>query len=182
MGERADRTGPGRGRAARPTRARAGFSLVGVLVTTTIIAVALGSLSGSVLSSFRLNRTNEETAIAFEAARQMADRIQIGAFSGIFEDFNGTPAANFTVAGLTPSLEDGDGIVGEVLFPVSDAGALREDVDDANLGMPRDLDGDGEVDALDHGDDYILLPVTVRLRWRGVTGERVFELHRLLIQ
>jgi hypothetical protein len=33
-------------------------------------------------------------------------------------------------------------------------------------GLPADLNGDGVVEASPRDDDYLMLPVVVRLRWR----------------
>jgi hypothetical protein len=51
--------------------------------------------------------------------------------------------------------------------PSSGTGAnvLREDAVLPEFGLPFDLNGDGTLDALDHGADYMALPFTVRLRW-----------------
>ena len=44
---------------------------------------------------------------------------------------------------------------------------VQEDFVEPRWGMPRDLSGDSLVDANPHHDDYIALPVTVRLEWIG---------------
>ena len=51
------------------------------------------------------------------------------------------------------------------------------------LGMPRDLNNDGIVDAQDHAHDCILLPVKVRLEWKskcGRHGKRSLEIYSML--
>jgi len=53
------------------------------------------------------------------------------------------------------------------------------------LGCPRDLNGDGDDD--DHlvsggVDGYVILPVTVRLKWRGAAGDCLQEYHAVLTQ
>jgi len=48
------------------------------------------------------------------------------------------------------------------------------------MGMPRDLDGDGDVEVVDVSGNYRLLPVVVRLRWRGFSGERSMEAQTLI--
>jgi hypothetical protein len=53
---------------------------------------------------------------------------------------------------------------------------LREDYDDEALGMPRDLNGDNVIDSVNHKFDYLVLPVRVRIEWRGTTGARKFEI------
>jgi len=100
------------------------------------------------------------------------------------------PGSGFAVKGLTPRASDTDGMVGSVVFPGSVAafvlpGALsthqlREDTIDPLLGMPRDLNNDGVIDALDHADDYRILPVRVRLDWRGPGGGSAFEVRTIL--
>jgi hypothetical protein len=69
-----------------------------------------------------------------------------------------------------------------VIFPTVAGlpGQLREDAVNSLLGMPRDLNGDGAVDAASHASDYKLLPVQVRVRWRSPSGPGVVELHTLL--
>jgi hypothetical protein len=57
---------------------------------------------------------------------------------------------------------------------------LREDVVLPDLGMPRDLNGDGVVDASNHDVDYTLLPVLVRVRWRSASGTGQFELRTMI--
>jgi hypothetical protein len=78
---------------------------------------------------------------------------------------------------------DPDGFPGEIVFPITLVGGvpqLREDVVNAKLGMPRDLNGDGVVDANNHAGNYQLLPVLVRVRWRGVGGNGLVELPTML--
>ncbi len=59
---------------------------------------------------------------------------------------------------------------------------LREDFQNAALGMPRDLNGDSMIDAADHAEDYILLPILIRVEWQGAHGPRVMELHSMLTE
>ena len=134
--------------------------------------------------------------MARDAMRQMAERIQDEDFQDIYFLHNDDPADDpdgagtapgnaFVVPGLNPRAADADGIVGTILFPTVVTGAktqLREDVASKQLGMPRDLNGDGNVDKFDHAGDYILLPMTVRLEWRGMSGDRSLVLDLLLVE
>ena len=52
---------------------------------------------------------------------------------------------------------------------------LREDIVDATLGLPRDLDGDNVIDDKNHALDYLLLPVRVEIEWQSATGVRRFS-------
>lgn len=59
---------------------------------------------------------------------------------------------------------------------------LREDMDLADLGMPRDLNGDTVIDALDHRYDSRVLPVCVRVSWKGRYGDRSMDVYTLLTE
>lgn len=147
-------------------------------IAAAVLAIAITSLMSLIVSSITLSRVNHETSIAHEAARRTIEQLQGTDFGDIFAVWGANP--NFAVRGLTPQLGDADGLVGQVSFPTV-AGQLREDVADAGLGMPRDLDGDGAVDAADHSGDYVVLPVRVRLSWRGVSGDRAVDLTTMLM-
>lgn len=49
---------------------------------------------------------------------------------------------------------------------------LREDTVDPNLGMPRDLNGDGVIDGLNHASDYVILPVRIEVKWSESGADR----------
>ena len=161
-----------------------------------VLVVAVGGLSGALMSGINLSRSNDELELARARAFAMAEEIQASNFDDIFALFNedpdddpggiGTaPGAGFEIEGLVATGDDADGMVGRVIFPTEDndvAGLeLREDVIDPALGMPRDLNGDGAVDGLNHEDDYVILPITVRIEWRGVSGNSQTEVNLLLI-
>ena len=59
---------------------------------------------------------------------------------------------------------------------------LREDYHDPELGLPRDLNGDSIIDAEDHAEDYILLPVLIRVEWAGRFGPRTYDTHTMLAE
>lgn len=182
---------------------RGGFSLVEVAILAVLLLVAIGGLSGAVLSSLRLSRTTEESTLGDEAARALAAHMQTQNFRQLFWLYNANPlddpggkgtgpGAAFDVAGLTPRPGDADGRVGRIVFPTVDlpggAQALREDVVDPRLGMPfqgmagRDLNGDDAFDALDHANDYVILPARVIVEWTGAGGDRSYELDVVLTQ
>lgn len=175
---------------------RSGFSMVEVAILTVLLLVAVGGLSGAVLSSVRLSRATEESALAADAARALAARMQSGTFSELFRRYNadpdddpdgpGTaPGAAFDVLGLTARTGDADGRVGRIVFPSVPTGigtgeVLREDVVDERLGMPRDLTGNGNtLDATDR--DYLVLPARLIVEWSGTSGNRQVELDVLVV-
>jgi len=181
------RIGPGV-RARRDTR---GFSLLEVALLSIFLLVAIGGLSGAVLSSLRLSRATEESAHADAAVRALAADMQTGAFDALFRLYNGDPGDDpvpgtgpgnaFDVRGLEPVRNDPDGRVGEVIFP-GDGVTLREDWNDRLLGMPRDLDllepdADPSVATA-----YRILPLVVRVRWNGAAGVQQVQLTGTLAQ
>ncbi len=179
----------------RCAHTRGGFSLLEVTVAIVVLLVALGGLSGTVLSTTRLSRSTEELAVADAAARQMAAELRATTFADVFAAYNqgpfddpdgiGTgPGANFVVEGLTPRRDDPDGLVGRIVFPTREVAGveeLREDLEDDALGMPRDLDGDG-LDADDHSTDYLVLPVSIVVEWIGAAGEGEVRLDLILTE
>ena len=175
--------------------ARDGFSLIEITVAITVMLAAVLFILQASVQAHRLARTNRETALATAAARQALEQVQAETFSDAFARFNdadaddpggiGTaPGSTFDVPGLRPSPDDVDGIVGQITFPdqMSLLGVLelREDVNDPQLELPRDLNGDGAVDALDHSGDYRLLPVRVELEWSGHNGNRTLVVNSLI--
>jgi len=158
-------------------RSRSGFTLVDVALASTILIVAAGGLIGTVLSTSRLARTTEESSDAYEAARAITETIYATDATDVFATF--TAASNFAVPGLNIQDGDADGFVGQIVFPTI-GGQLREDSTDGSLGMPRDLNGDGVIDALDHSGDYVILPLTIRMQWQGVSGDQTADLTLLL--
>lgn len=175
---------------------REAFSLIEVTILALLLLVAMGGLSGAVLSSLRLSRVTEESVLADEAARALGARMQVTAFDSIFKQYNANPAddlvlpgtavgAAFDVRGLTARQDDADGRVGRIVFPAIDlpggVQALREDVVDARLGMlaGRDLNLDG--DAIDDvTNTYQLLPARLIVEWTGAGGNRSYELDLVL--
>lgn len=171
---------------------RGGFTLLELMLVVSVLLFALLMFSQSMGSAAKLGDVNRETRIALDAARE---RIEIlrgeEDFSTVFALYNddpsddplaGAPGSGFTVFGLDPADDDGDGMVGEILFPTADSFGqlvLRESIEDEALGMPRDLNADGDL-LDDLTDDYRILPVLVRLRWKGRTGVRSMEVQTLL--
>jgi hypothetical protein len=177
---------------------RRGFSLVEVAILALLLLVGVGGLSSAVLSSVRLARSTEESALADETARALGARMQAVTFRDIFATYNGypdddpggpgtAPGGAFDVRGLTPRADDPDGRVGRIVFPVvelmSGAEALREDVVDPRLGMAAGRDLNGDMDTVDDATaDYQILPARLIVEWTGAGGNRSYELDLVLVQ
>lgn len=165
--------------------------MIELMITAMILSIGIVSFMLALTSSMRLGRACHQKDVAVNAVRQMIERLREASFSSVFVRYNedgsddpggaGTaPGPNFAVEDLKPVLGDTDGNVGKIIFPTS-GNQLREDITDTDLGMPRDLNGDTTVDDQDHSGDYIILPVTVRVEWRGVAGNWSVEMKALLV-
>jgi prepilin-type N-terminal cleavage/methylation domain-containing protein len=160
---------------------RRGLSLVEILFASSIFAVAAGATTYTLIKTTFLSRSTRETSRALEAAEGILETLKSEEFDKVFARFNATnaddsgtsPGSDFAVPELDARAADADGLAGRILFP-GDGVTLQETVVDRGLGMPRDLNGDG--DALDAGTTYTVLPVRVRVEWRGSTGDRFIEL------
>jgi type II secretory pathway pseudopilin PulG len=169
------------------TRARAAFSIIEVMLVLTILTVGIGMFAGTLGSVMGLGPSLRESARATESARSAVESLRALPFDQVWATYNADPAddpggagtapgAAFDIAGLSPVPGDPDGRVGRIVFPEL-GGELREDVADDGLGTPRDLNLDGAVDGADHAGDYRVLPVLVRVEWKGKGPARQLDLH-----
>lgn len=164
--------------------------MVEVMVVFVVLTVAMAMFTSTMASTARQRMTKRESSIAAEAGRRMLEVLRAGVHEQTFARYNAAPeddpggagsapGRHFDVPGLAPVPDDPDGFVGEIVFS-SSGPTLREDTVMPELGMSRDLDADGEVDALDHAGDYEVLPVLVRMRWQSRNGPRQMEMFTLL--
>ena len=164
-------------RRPRPATSRAGFSMLEVMLVMIVMTLAISMLAGTISSTAKMGPLQIENAIATEAARKNLEFMRIHELTEVFARFNADPAddpdgagtapgQNFQVEGLSPRAGDADGMCGRIRFP-GDGIDLREDVNDGQLGMPRDLNLDGVVETVDVSDSYVILPVEVRIEWRA---------------
>jgi type II secretory pathway pseudopilin PulG len=163
--------------------------LIEVMVAASVMVVGLMGFLQVLVLGLGSSSANREADLATDAARQLVETMQSETFTDLFRRYNADPSddpggvatapgANFTVPGLDPIQGDPDGFVGQVILPsmwVVGVESVREDVQSPSLGMPRDLNGDGVVDNASHSADYGILPVMVRLQWRGATGTSRME-------
>lgn len=175
---------------------RSGFSMIELLIAMMVMLVAVSMYASTVTSNVRQRIVNHERLVATQAARNMLETLRNQEFTRTWALFNGDPAddpagegtapgQHFDVPGLQAAETDQDGCVGSIVFPAlwdgpGSAWELREDVSDAVMGMPRDLNGDSVLDAKDHADDYLILPVRVEIAWEGRAGRREFVLHTMI--
>jgi type II secretory pathway component PulJ len=183
---------PGTGKTAS---GNAGFTLLELMLTGTLLAIAACGMAAVMVNSMVLTKANKENATAREAARQILEQIEDIPAREVFAVFGGGPmpaeeetATQEETATETlpppPSseiLESGN-LTARIVFPTGGTkGVLREDIKDPSLGMPRDLNGDGVIDSENHATDYRILPVKVEVTWNGVNGESTYEMCTVLL-
>lgn len=179
---------PGDIRRPAPRRAARGTTLIEVAIAASVMVIGLLGFMQVIAMSVGSSTANRQADLATQAAREVIEQIQAANFATLHTTYGvlpGGPAPGnaFDVPGLDPDPADPDGRVGEIRMPVLTVGGavqVREDLQLPELGMPRDLNGDGAQDALDHSVDKRVLPVLVRLRWRGATGISRMEFRTLV--
>jgi type II secretory pathway pseudopilin PulG len=176
----------GQGKGAHALRAAPGFTLIEMMVSFSALLIVLLGFSRMLLSSHMASSTTHEATLAKEAARSMVEVLQATALEDIYPSYNANPAddpgvagsapgAGFAVRGLDAPQDDADGLPGLILFP-EQGGVLSELAVKPQYGWPMDMDRDGDDNGTaDVSDGYRLLPVVVRVEWRGSGGDGKVE-------
>jgi hypothetical protein len=160
--------------------------MVEVMIAIAIMTLCVSLLSRTISSAAVHTAAKRERAIAVEAAKNVLEDMHNVPFEEIFARYNADPTDDpdgpgtaqgsvIDVPLLTPRTDASGGFVGTVILPSEGALLLENSTVDV-LGLPRDLNGDAQIDGEDHAADYIVLPVSVRLEWTGRGGARTFEL------
>lgn len=157
---------------------RGGFALIEMAIAVSILVIGLVTLLSATSGMHRLRHQNRDRSVAQNGMRTMAERIHARSYGltgdpatwssrliGIFGP-GGSFGDTFEVQGLNLPL--GAQTLGTIQI-VTDETATDQALG-AQLGMPRDLDGDGLVASTDVRQGARLLPVILRLRWRGQSG------------
>lgn len=153
-----------------------GFSLLEATLSTTILAVGLLSLWGTIVYGSRSNLAAEQKKKAVDAAAARIEFLKAQPFSRLVEDYgagNGTGADRFAVPALS---SDTSVASGQILLYLDETNPTGE----AGLGLPRDLNGDGDSTDDDVTGSYRLVPVKVVVSWEGSFGPQQVEVRTLL--
>ena len=155
------------------------------MIALLVFVAGAGTAVQLLLGVSGLLRASQERAQALVAVQNVLETLQGEVFGETFARFNATvaddpplgasPGNSFAVPGLDPRPGDADGLPGEIVFP-GGGFVLLENPVDVEVGMPRDLNGDGAIDAADHSGDYRVLPVRIRVLWRGAGGDQELEI------
>jgi hypothetical protein len=174
------------------------MTLIEIAFALPIVLVAFSMMLQTLTAGAGLREVGRETWIASGAAQDVLERMRNEDYRDVFRLYNadpfddplgpGTAPGNlFEVPALTAATPEQAGMVGEVEFAAWNTGSevvpvweVRENIADARIGTPRDLNGDSLIDDANHAEDFSILPVIVTLRWRGRFGPREFRLHTVL--
>jgi len=160
-------------------RGRAGtraFTLIEVAIATSILMIGMVSVLSATSQMHSLRKSNRERTLAQNAVRSFAERMHAAA-RGFSDDpaswaqdllalYGPGAADTFQVQGLAPV--EGEVAVGRIVIGTDETDTDREI--GADLGLPRDLNGDGDAEDADVSAGARLLPVVLTLRWTGENG------------
>ncbi|MEN8150099.1 MAG: hypothetical protein ABFS86_09760 [Planctomycetota bacterium] len=171
-----------------PPATEAGLGLVEMMVAVAILATAILAILSVAAHSIKLDSVNRETALASDAARVRYEQLRALPLLQVLATYNTDPTddpeGEYTAVGPKAQIsrdQAGLDFASTVELPLTKEGELREDAVRPELGLPRDLNGDGVIDDEDHRDDYVILPVAVRVTWTGSSGPREVRLTGVLL-
>lgn len=158
----------------------AGFTLIEVLVTASVLLIGLLAMTSTsvVVNSLRKSASDQQTAQGalqaivedLHATARAADNDPLNWTNEILDVYGagGTPGNSFAV----PGLEAWAGAANVATVQVVTDETTTDAALGAAAGMPRDLNGDGAVNSVDVRSTASLLPVIVRLQWTGSAGQQ----------
>ena len=140
-----------------------GFTLVEVMSATVLMTVGLMGLGVVFVSSHRSHEMGTEEAVVSHAIRRTVEQMRGEAFADIATLYTGY---QFTLNEINGS--------GTVAIYVDENATVPE------LGLPRDLNGDGNASSSDVTASYILLPVRIDVTWPDSFGDQTRTLYTFL--
>ena len=147
----------------RQTPAREGFSLLEVLIGTALATTSILGLGVVFISSQRSHDMGIEETVVSHAFRRTVEQMRGERFEDVETLYTGY---QFTVDEVNAS--------GTVTVYVDETASVPE------LGLPRDLNGDGDDTDPDVSPDYNLLPVRVDITWSNMFGGQTRTLYTYL--
>ena len=170
----------------RPTRG--GFTVVEMALATTMLMVGIMAISAATLRMHHLGRQTREHTLAHNALSQMGERLNsasaiaalkpstwaetlLSAYSPV-----GAVGNDFRVEGLTPI--EGEENAGSIALITDET--LTDAEIGVVLGMPRDLNGDGDATDTDTSGSAKLLPAIITISW-SVRGSEISVRHPLFL-
>ena len=162
---------------------QAGFTVLEMALATVTLMVGIMSISAATLRMHQLSRQNREKAQAYNAVHGIAERINSASAIAAMEPSTwvqtvldaygpgGTIGDSFDVLGLTAP--EGADTVGTIEI-ITDETITDEELGTI-MGMPRDLNGDGDALDTDVSGDANMLPIVITARWRNKGVDSFFK-------
>jgi len=160
-------------------RARRGFTLIELTIAMSMLMIAMVSAASTTMRMHSLRKQNRDRIVVQNAMRSMGERIQAQSYRASFLDpdtwsakmlatygAGGTVGSTFEVDLLN---EPGPGVLPGSIRIVTDETATDAALG-MELGMPRDLNGDGDALDTDVTGTACILPVTLDIQWRSARG------------
>ena len=159
----------------RSTRREAGFTVLEAAVAMGMLAVALLSLWGTLVYCSRSNVAAEQKKRAMNAAQAKIEELKSRPFSTLIAEYGpgGGIGDSFLVRSLDDEIEQAEG---RIIFYTDET----DTVTDPTIGLPMDLNGDGDSTDTDVAGNFQLLPVKVSIHWDGVLGRQRVDLRTIL--
>ena len=165
---------------------RAGFTLVEVLIALTVLTISVNGLASFFTAVPRMMDEAQRKRTVMDETLGMYEELRGQDFESLFVRYNETtfddpalgnaPGNQRILTETARALGSDPGRPASIsLFfptPAGSPGELRENTVDPSLGMPRDLNGDGVIDGLNHASDYVVLPVRIEVKWSEAGVDR----------
>jgi hypothetical protein len=153
----------------------AGITTLEAAIAMMVLAIALLALWGTIIYCSRSNLAAEQKKQALHAAQAKVEELKSRPFDTLIAEYGpgGTVGNTFAVTALDDSEQVAQG---QIAFFVDETDSLG----DGSLGLPLDLNGDGDAEDVDVSAGYNLLPVQVTIRWEGALGEQSVNLRSIL--
>jgi type II secretory pathway pseudopilin PulG len=154
---------------------QAGFTVLEAAVALSMLAIALLALWGTLVYCTRSNAAAEQKKRAMNAAQGKIEELKAVPFHALIGEFGpgGATGDRFHVSSLDDELS---GAEGRIVFYTDET----DTVTDPSIGLPMDLNGDGDAADRDVAGSYLLLPVKISIHWDGVLGPQRLDLRTIL--
>ena len=159
---------------------KSGFSLLEVVMAMAILVTGMLALTSRMARVHTLDQSDTARAAAGDRLRATAEQLISFSEEAVAQDpetwaltitssfeSGGTPGNSFHVGSLGPGASEATGSIQVI---------RDETLTDAevgiSLGLPRDLNGDGDADDMNVSSTASLLPVIIRINWTSRSGDR----------
>ena len=153
-----------------------GYALLEVLLGSFILVTGVVSLGIGLMQAQRSQKEAHLIHLANRATLSKVEEMRGANFSTLLINYStgGTPGPDFDVPDLLARTDDPDGKVGKIEF------VTNETIPHAQLGLPRDLNGNEDSVDTDISGNYRFLPTIITINYQGYNGNQEFKFYVLL--